>query len=114
MVSNESSNRNQKIYITECNREQLFKHIKEVQEEMDIDYFFSAENLERYCSGKTHLCEYAYGHIRKLLKKEYKEWLIEADNKKLKAVPRRIAVTFEQIKRFDASLDKNTVNKTDN
>ena len=113
MISNESLNRNQKIYITEYNRENLFKHIKEVQDEMDIDYFFSAENLERYCSGKTNLGEYAYGHIRKLLKKEYKEWLIEADNKKLKAVPRRIAVTFEQIKQFDASLDKNTVNKTD-
>ena len=113
MISNESLNRNQKIYITEYNRENLFKHIKEVQDEMDIDYFFSAENLERYCSGKTHLCEYAYRHIRKSLKKEYKEWLIEADDKKLKAIPRRIAVTFEQIKQFDANIDKNTVNKTD-
>lgn len=84
MISNESLNKNQKIYITEHNRENLFKHIKEVQEEieeMNIDYFFSAENLERYCSGKTCLFDYAYGHIRKLLKKEYKEWLIEMENK---------------------------------
>ena len=75
MINNESLNRNQKIYITEYNRENLFKHIKEVQDEMDIDYFFSAENLERYCSGKTHLCEYAYGHIRKLLKRNIRNGL---------------------------------------
>lgn len=77
MISSESLNSNQKIYITEHGREDLFKHIKEEQEEMNIDYFFTAENLERYCLGKTYLPDYAYGHVRRLLKKEYKEWLIE-------------------------------------
>lgn len=61
-----------KIYISEESRNEIFKDIDENPD--CIDYIFSAENLERYCLGKTHLADYAYSQIRRLLKKEYKEY----------------------------------------
>lgn len=63
----------QKIYITKESRERLFNHIYE--ENMKLDYAFSAEYLERVCLGKTYLSESAYSTIKRLLRKEYKEWL---------------------------------------
>ena len=63
----------QKIYITEESREKLFNHIYE--ENMNLDYAFSAEYLERVCLGKTYLSDSAYSTIKRLLRKEYKEWL---------------------------------------
>lgn len=63
----------QKIYITKESREKLFNHI--YKENMNLDYVFSAEYLERVCLGKTYLSESAYSTIKRLLRKEYKEWL---------------------------------------
>lgn len=63
----------QKIYITKESREKLFNHI--YKENMNLDYVFSAEYLEKYCLGKTYLSEAAYSTIKRLLRKEYKEWL---------------------------------------
>lgn len=82
---------NQRIWIGEEAREQLFRElltgevhgIGECNTLADVkatvkeerEYAFSAENLERYCLGDTGALDYAYSHIRSLLKKEYKEWL---------------------------------------
>lgn len=61
-----------KIYITEKAREELFKTV--LEDESEIKYYLSAEYLEGVCLGKTHLPDYAYSQIRKLLKQEYKAW----------------------------------------
>lgn len=82
---------NQRIWIGEEQRKQLFnelitQEINEIGECNTVadvkaavkkvrEYAFSAENLERYCFGDTGAFDYAYNHIRSLLKKEYKEWL---------------------------------------
>lgn len=61
-----------KIYISEESRRDLFKMIDEIPD--GLNDILSAENLERYCLGKTHLADSAYSQIRRLLKKEYKEY----------------------------------------
>ena len=40
----------------------------------DQKYLLSAENLERYCKGKTYLSDYIYNKLRTTLKAEFKEW----------------------------------------
>ncbi len=61
------------IYIEESEKLLLFKEmLKSSQEEQK--YLLSAENLERYCNGKTYLPDYAYSKIKTQLKKEFKEW----------------------------------------
>lgn len=75
-MTNESLNKNQKIYIAEKDRLELFQQIEPFGEYTQ-EYAFSAECLERYCLGKTYLPDYAYSHIRALLKKEFKEYCKE-------------------------------------
>lgn len=72
-----STDTNLKIYITEEAREELFKKMRLVDDPKDL---LSAENLEKICLGKTHLSDYAYGQIRRLLKQEFKRWLDEQYN----------------------------------
>ena len=65
----------QPIYITEKSREELFEHILESEKDCeDMEYWFSAENLEQYCFGATERADYAYKKISRQLKKEYDEW----------------------------------------
>ena len=94
---------NQRIWIEEDAREELFRELltREVHEigecntladvkatvKKEREYAFSAENLERYCVGDTGALDYAYSHIRSLLKKEYKSWL---ESKKYTHVEDRI------------------------
>lgn len=61
-----------KIYIKPDTREELFTLI--FNDEDNMKDYLSSENLERICLGKTHLPDYAYSQIRKLLKIEYKIW----------------------------------------
>lgn len=75
-MTNESLNENQKIYITEKNRLNLFQQIEPFGNYTE-KYAFSTDCLERYCSGNTGLSDYAYSHIRSLLKKEFKEYCKE-------------------------------------
>jgi len=75
-MTNESLNENQKIYITEKNRLELFHKIEPFGD-YSKEYAFSTDCLERYCSGNTGLSDYAYSHIRSLLKKEFKEYCKE-------------------------------------
>lgn len=75
-MTNESLNENQKIYITEKNRLQLFHKIEPFGD-YTKDYAFSSDCLERYCSGNTGLSDSAYSHIKALLKKEFKEYCEE-------------------------------------
>lgn len=83
---NSSLDENQRIYIDEEGRESLFNEIFEAQQKgQDIKYYFSSEYLERYCLGDTSAYDYAYSHIRALLKKEYKEWLKSKSFEKPKA-----------------------------
>lgn len=72
-----STDTNLKIYIAEEARDKLFKKMQQVIDPKDL---LSAENLERICLGKTHLPDYAYGQIRRLLKQEFKLWLNEQHN----------------------------------
>lgn len=67
-----STDTNLKIYISEEEREQLFKKMSHQNDYSDL---LSAEHLETICLGKTHLADKAYGQIRRLLKQEYKQWL---------------------------------------
>ena len=72
---NISLDRTMKIYIGELNRELLFNELYENENNTAFfKFLWSADNLERYCLGKTGLPDYAYSHIRALLKKEYVEW----------------------------------------
>lgn len=65
----------QPIYITEKIREELFEHILEAEKDCeDMEYMFSAENLEKYCLGAIERADYAYKKISRQLKKEYDEW----------------------------------------
>lgn len=75
-MTNESLNENQKIYITEKNRLQLFRKIEPFGD-YTKEYAFSTDCLERYCSGNTGLSDSAYSHIKALLKKEFKEYCEE-------------------------------------
>lgn len=61
-----------KIYIKPDTRAELFNSI--INDEDNMKDYLSIENLERICLGKTHLPDYAYSQIRKLLKIEYKIW----------------------------------------
>lgn len=72
-----STDTNLKIYITEEAREELFEKMQQVIDPKDL---LSAESLERICLGKTHLPDYAYGQIRRLLKQEFKQWSNEQYN----------------------------------
>ena len=72
-----STDTNLKIYITEEAREALFKEMQQVN---DIGDLLSPSNLEQICLGKTHLPDYAYGQIRRLLKQEFKQWSAEQYN----------------------------------
>lgn len=64
-----------KIYINAVGREELFKELYESENDPAFfKYLWSPANLERYCLGRTGSNDYAYSHIRALLKKEYKEW----------------------------------------
>lgn len=69
-----STDTNLKIYIRAEDREELFKQMQQTDDVKDL---LSASNLERICLGKTHLPDYAYGQIRRLLKQEFKQWLAE-------------------------------------
>lgn len=61
------------IYIEETEKLALFKEmLKSTKEEQK--YLLSAENLEKYCKGKTHLPDYAYSKLRAKLKVEFKVW----------------------------------------
>lgn len=93
MATTKSTDPNQKIWIQEWVRDELFSDTLAAEEEAAqkcysademkheikgvLDFYFSAENLERYCVGDTGLADYAYSHIRVLLKKEYAEWKAE-------------------------------------
>jgi len=77
-MTNESLNENQKIFITEKDRLDLFHKIEPFGE-YTKEYAFSTDCLERFCSGRTELPDYAYSHIRALLKKEFKEYCKEND-----------------------------------
>lgn len=93
MATTKSTDPNQKIWIQEWVRDELFSDILAAEQEAAqkcysademkheiksvLDFYFSAENLERYCVGNTGLADYAYSHIRVLLKKEYAEWKAE-------------------------------------
>lgn len=68
----ESTDSTLKIYIKPETREELFTLI--LNDEENMKDYLSAESLERICLGKTHLPDYAYSQIRKLLKNEYKVW----------------------------------------
>lgn len=72
-----STDTNLKIYITEEAREELFKKMQQVNDTRDL---LSSSSLEQICLGKTHLSDYAYGQIRRLLKQEFKQWLTEQYN----------------------------------
>lgn len=83
----EKNKHTDKIYITDADKRVLFtdidndlKHLRdnETPEEY-LDWAFSADNLERYCSGDTGDFDYAYNAISKRLRKEY-----EARNAKKK------------------------------
>jgi len=64
-----------KIYIKQNSREELFKNLYENEGDTSFfKYLWSADNLERYCLGKTGSDDYAYSQISAMLKKEYKEW----------------------------------------
>lgn len=67
-----STDTNLKIYISEKEREKLFKKMQQVNDPKDL---LSSDNLEKICLGKTYLADYAYGQIRRLLKKEFEQWL---------------------------------------
>lgn len=66
------------IYIEEKEKELLFEEMLTI-EETEYKYFLRAENLERYCKGKTYLPDYAYSKIRKQLLKEFKIWLLDKE-----------------------------------
>lgn len=72
MATISSLDPNQKIYIDEEGRNELFDKI--IRGEYTEKYAFNTECLERYCLGKTYLPDYAYSHIRSLLKKEFKQY----------------------------------------
>lgn len=67
----QSTDTNLKIYISEEEREKLFCKMQQSENPSDL---LSAEYLEQICLGSTHLADYAYGQIRRLLKQEYKQW----------------------------------------
>lgn len=70
-----SLDRNQKIYIDKESREELFNELcTNENNQTELKYLWSVDNLERYCLGKTGSADYAYSHIKALLKKEYKKW----------------------------------------
>lgn len=72
-----STDKTMPIYIRSEEREELFNSIYEAEEENDreeVKLLLSSEYLEKICLGRTELPDYAYGHLRKLLKTEYKEW----------------------------------------
>lgn len=78
-----SLDREMKIYIKESERAVLFNELHENENNKAFfKLLWSAENLERYCMGKTGLADYAYSHIRVLLKKEYAEWKKAKNNVK--------------------------------
>lgn len=70
----QSTDKNLKIYISEEEREKLFREMQQSENPSDL---LSAEYLEQICLGSTHLADYAYGQIRRLLKQEYKQWQAE-------------------------------------
>lgn len=61
------------IYIEEAEKLLLFEEMLKSNKE-EQKYLLSAENLERYCKGKTYLSDYAYSKIRTQLRVEFKEW----------------------------------------
>jgi len=75
MATTSSLDPNQKIYIDEEGRTELFDKI--LSGEYTEKYAFNIECLERYCLGKTYLPDYAYSHIRSLLKKEFKQYKLD-------------------------------------
>ena len=75
MSTTSSLDTNQKIYIDEKDRNELFDKI--ISGEYKEEYAFNTECLERYCLGKTYLPDYAYSHIRSLLKKEFKQYKLD-------------------------------------
>ena len=75
MATTSSLDPNQKIYIDEEGRNELFNKI--ISGEYTEKYAFNTEYLERYCLGKTYLPDYAYSHIRILLKKEFKQYKLD-------------------------------------
>jgi hypothetical protein len=69
------------IWITNKDKEALFVNTLErsynLQDEELTDwmnYAFSADNLERYCSGDTGAFDDAYESIGKRLRNEYRQW----------------------------------------
>lgn len=82
-----SLDQNQRIFITEKAREQLFNKVSELEnnsqelvENFDGEvlklyrFMFSPEVLEDYCSGKAGSCDSAYKSISRMLKQEYIDW----------------------------------------
>lgn len=67
----QSTDTNLKMYISEEERAKLFCKMQQFENPSEL---LSAEYLEQICLGSTHLADYAYGQIRRLLKQEYKQW----------------------------------------
>ena len=62
------------IFISDNEKQKLFDQIRAAEKDKaKINYLLSAEYLEKICTGKTYLPDYAYGPLRSQLKKEYKE-----------------------------------------
>ena len=69
------------IWIEKDMKERLFTDVLErsynLYDEEIIDYMnyaFSADNLERYCSGDTGAPDSAYEKLGKQLRNEYRQW----------------------------------------
>lgn len=73
-----STDNTRSIYLTETNRDELFKIIYEKEKEgEDIDWCFYADFIEQFASGKTEQSDYAYKGLSNQLKREYSEWKAE-------------------------------------
>lgn len=73
-----STDNTRSIYLTEENREELFKIIYMGEKEgEDIDWCFYADFIEQFASGRTEQSDYAYKGLSNQLKREYSEWKAE-------------------------------------
>ena len=61
------------IYIDKSEKLLLFEEMLKSNKE-EQKYLLSAENLEKYCKGKTYLPDYAYNKLKAKLRVEFKEW----------------------------------------
>lgn len=70
-----STDNTRSIYLTEENREELFKIIyKSEKEGENIDWYFYADCIEKFALGNTEQSDYAYKGLSNQLKREYSAW----------------------------------------